>query len=84
MSELSQAAIKEQSMARLIIRRFFKHRLAGFAIAVLVILILLASFAYLDRNLPTHFNAPAWNTGLEPMNWAGTSSPAFCMVVVSR
>jgi peptide/nickel transport system permease protein len=53
MSELSQSTIEEQSMARLIIRRFFKHRLAGFAIAMLVILILLASFAYLSKYSPT-------------------------------
>ena len=53
MSELSKPAIKEQSMARLIIRRFFKHRLAGFAIAVLTILILSAVFAYLSPYTPT-------------------------------
>ncbi|MFN2144898.1 MAG: ABC transporter permease [Anaerolineales bacterium] len=53
MSELSKPAIKEQSMARLIIRRLFKHRLAGFAIAVLTILILSAVFAYLSPYTPT-------------------------------
>jgi peptide/nickel transport system permease protein len=53
MSELSKPAIKEQSMAYLIIRRFFKHRLAGFAIAVLTILILSAVFAYLSPYTPT-------------------------------
>ena len=53
MSELSQSTIKEQSMTRLIIGRFFKHRLAGFAIGVLIILIFLATFAYLSKYSPT-------------------------------
>ena len=53
MSELGKSAIKEQSMASLIIRRFFKHRLAGIAIAALVILILSAVFAYLSPYTPT-------------------------------
>lgn len=39
--------VQEQSMGHLILRRFFKHRLAGFAIAVLMILILSSVFAYL-------------------------------------
>ena len=45
MSEAGKSTLKEQSMARLIIRRFFRHRLAGFAIGALAILILLAVFA---------------------------------------
>jgi peptide/nickel transport system permease protein len=60
MTEMAAAADKtralngeEQSMARLIFRRFFKHRLAGFAIAVLVILILSSVFAYLTPYTPT-------------------------------
>jgi len=53
MSELGKSAIKEQSMASLIIRRFFKHRLAGIAIGALVILILSAVFAYLSPYTPT-------------------------------
>jgi peptide/nickel transport system permease protein len=53
MSELGKSVIKEQSMTRLIIRRFFKHRLAGFAITVLMILILSAVFAYLSPYTPT-------------------------------
>ena len=40
-------------MARLIIRRFFKHRLAGIAIATLVLLILSALLAYLSPYTPT-------------------------------
>ena len=53
MSELSASTIKEQSVARIIIRRFFKHRLAGFAIAVLLILILSALFAFVSPYTPT-------------------------------
>lgn len=53
MSELGQSTIKEQSMASLIIRRFFKHRLAGIAIGALLILILSAVFAYLSPYTPT-------------------------------
>ena len=53
MSELSKSTVKEQSMAGLIIRRFFKHRLAGIAIAALTILILSAVFAYLTPYTPT-------------------------------
>jgi peptide/nickel transport system permease protein len=53
MSELSKPTIKEQGMARLIIWRFFKHRLAGIAIAALVILILSAALASLSRYSPT-------------------------------
>ena len=40
-------------MARLIVRRFFKHRLAGFAIAVLFILIISAVFAFKSPYTPT-------------------------------
>ncbi len=43
MSELIPAS--EQSMARTIIKRFFKHKLAGVAIALLAILILASVFA---------------------------------------
>ena len=60
MTEIAAAAditrplnIQEQSMGRLILRRFFKHRLAGFAIAVLMILILSSVFAYLTPYTPT-------------------------------
>ena len=72
MSELSQSTIQEQSMARLIIRRFFKHRLAGFAIGMLIILILLATFAYLSQYSPTG-QEPA-NSFQQPSttHWFGT------------
>ena len=53
MSELTGAPIKEQSVARVIIRRFFKHRLAGFAIAALIFLIVTAVLAFLSPYTPT-------------------------------
>ena len=53
MSELSKSAIKEQSMTALIVRRFFKHRLAGIAVSALIILILSAVLAYLSPYTPT-------------------------------
>jgi len=53
MSELNTSTVKEQNMARIIIRRFFKHRLAGFAIAALFILILSAAFAFTSPYTPT-------------------------------
>jgi peptide/nickel transport system permease protein len=53
MSEARKNTPKEQSMARLIIRRFFKHRLAGVAISVLLILVFSAVFAFLSPYTPT-------------------------------
>jgi peptide/nickel transport system permease protein len=72
MSELSKTSISGQSMTRLIVRRFFKHRLAGFAIAVLMILVLSAVFAFLSPYTPTQqepinsFKAPSAE------HWFGT------------
>jgi len=53
MSEFSTSRVDQQSMARLIIRRFFKHRLAGLAIAALLILIISAVFAFASPYTPT-------------------------------
>jgi peptide/nickel transport system permease protein len=53
MSEAGTLDIKEQNMTSLIIRRFFKHRLASIAIGALVVLILSAVFAYLTPYSPT-------------------------------
>ena len=63
MSELTAHA--EQSLARTIIRRFFKHRLAGIAVAVLAVLVLASVFA---------FTAPYSPTEQEPSNKFQTSS----------
>ena len=72
MSEAGKAALKEQGMASLIIRRFFKHRLAGVAIAVLLLLIFTAVFAFLSPYSPTQ-QEPA--NSFQPSNaahWFGT------------
>jgi peptide/nickel transport system permease protein len=53
MSEQVQTASSTQSMAGVIIRRFFKHRLASVAIGALIILILSAVFAGLSPYTPT-------------------------------
>jgi len=72
MSELSKSTFKEQSMVALIVRRFFKHRLAGIAIATLIILIFSAVMAYLSPYTPTQ-QEPA-NSFQPPSadHWFGT------------
>ena len=64
-------------MARVILRRFFKHKLAGIAIAVLAFLVLASAFA---------FTTPYSPTGQEPTNsfqksnavhWFGTDEINF-------
>jgi peptide/nickel transport system permease protein len=59
-------------MARLIVRRFFKHRLAGIAVVVLITLILLAVFASFSHYGPTEQD-PA-NSYQQPgaSHWFGT------------
>jgi len=72
MTEVTLVPQQEQSMARLIVKRFFKHRLAGLAIAVLAILILLSVFAFLSPYSPTQ-QEPA-NRFEKPtlQHWFGT------------
>ncbi|MEK6751239.1 MAG: ABC transporter permease [Chloroflexota bacterium] len=53
MTELTVTPSREQNMARLIMRRFFKHKLAGIAIAVLAFLVFAAVFANLSPYSPT-------------------------------
>ncbi len=72
MSELGKPAIKEQSMARLIIRRFFKHRMAGVAITVLLILVLSAVFAYLSPYTPTEQEPANSFQRSSAAHWFGT------------
>jgi len=50
---MNEATIQEQSMARVILRRFFKHKLAGIAIAVLALLVLASAFAFTTPYSPT-------------------------------
>jgi peptide/nickel transport system permease protein len=72
MTELTAQPPREQSMPRLVIRRFFKHRLAGVAIAALLTLILLATFAFLSPYSPTEQNPS--NSFQKPNleHWFGT------------
>jgi peptide/nickel transport system permease protein len=63
MSELT--AHTEQGLARTIVRRFFKHKLAGVAVAVLAILMLASVFAFASPYSPTE---------QEPSNKFQTSS----------
>jgi ABC-type antimicrobial peptide transport system permease subunit len=53
MNELIPAAPHEESLAHLVLRRFFKHRLAAIALIVLALMILLATAAPLSRFSPT-------------------------------
>jgi peptide/nickel transport system permease protein len=62
---MSDRRPSEQSLARTIIRRFFKHKLAGIAVAVLAFLVLASVFAFLSPYTPT---------GQEPANKFQTSS----------
>lgn len=62
---MSDRRPSEQSLARTIIRRFFKHKLAGIAVAVLAFLVLASVLAFLSPYTPT---------GQEPANKFQTSS----------
>ena len=53
MSEIAVIPSREQNMASLIVRRFFKHKLAGIAIAVLALLVVAAIFANFSPYNPT-------------------------------
>jgi len=72
MTESLSPAYEEQGVIRLILRRFFKHRLAGYAIALLIVLILSATFASLSPYGPTE-QVPA-NKFQKPnaAHWFGT------------
>jgi peptide/nickel transport system permease protein len=71
MIELTPAT-SQPNMATLILRRFFKHRLAGFAIGVLVALILLASFASLSPYGPTAQDPAHSFQNPSAAHWFGT------------
>lgn len=72
MSELTAAPVREQNMAWLITCRFFKHKLAGIAIAVLAFLVLAAVFANLSPYNPT--DQEPTNSFEKPnsVHWFGT------------
>jgi len=62
----------EESMTRLITRRFFRHRLAGIAIAVLAILVLSSTFAFLTPFSPTDQEPTNLFQRPGPAHWFGT------------
>jgi peptide/nickel transport system permease protein len=53
MIELPETRRREESLARIVVRRFFKHRLASLALIALVVMVLLALGASSSRYLPT-------------------------------
>jgi peptide/nickel transport system permease protein len=70
MSELTHPT--EQSLARTIIRRFFKHKLASIAVAVLAVLVLASVFAFATPYSPTE-QEPANRFQKSSMeHWFGT------------
>ncbi|MEW5941857.1 MAG: ABC transporter permease [Chloroflexota bacterium] len=72
MTDALAPAIQEQSMARLIVRRFFKHRLAGAAIAVLALLVLSAVFASLSPYGPTEQDTSNTFGTPDRVHWFGS------------
>ncbi|MCK6582188.1 MAG: ABC transporter permease [Anaerolineales bacterium] len=73
MSEIeSTLSIREQSMAAPITRRFFKHKLAGVAIAVLALLVLFSVLADLTPYEPTEQNPTQMFQKSSLQHWFGT------------
>lgn len=73
MSEIEATlSVREQSMAALITRRFFKHKLAGVAIAVLALLVLFSVSADLTPYEPTEQNPTQMFQKSSPQHWFGT------------
>lgn len=63
---------REQSMGRIVLRRFFKHKLAGIAIGILLILIVVAAFAGLNSHNPLEQNPTNSFAKPNTTNWFGT------------
>ncbi len=72
MSELSLSSRKEEGIAALIVRRFFKHRLAGIAIGVLSILVIASVFAFFSQYDPTTQNPTNSFQTSNAEHWFGT------------
>jgi len=72
MAEINTLAIQEQSMARLVLRRFFKHKLAVIAVSVLALLVLVSVFAGFSPYNPT--DQTPTNSLKQPnsIHWFGT------------
>lgn len=62
----------EQGMARTVIRRFFKHKLAGIAIALLTVLILASTFAFASPYIPTDLEPTNSFQKTTAGHWFGT------------
>ena len=69
---LQAVAPREENMVHLIIRRFFKHRLAGLAIGAMFLLILLATLASLSPYSPTGQQPTNSFQRPSPEHWFGT------------
>jgi peptide/nickel transport system permease protein len=63
---------REQSMGRIVLRRFLKHKLAGIAIGVLLVLVLFSVFAGLNSYSPTEQNPTNSFAKPNATNWFGT------------
>lgn len=68
----SSPLTKEQSMATVITRRFFKHKLAGVAITVLALLVLFSALASLTPYEPTEQNPTNIFQKTSASHWFGT------------
>ena len=72
MSESAATVRRDESMSRLVTRRFFRHKLGGIAIAVLAMLVLASVLAFITPYGPTDqvpsnsFQRP------DPAHWFGT------------
>lgn len=62
----------EPGMARTVIRRFFKHKLAGIAIALLTVLILASTFAFASPYIPTDLEPTNSFQKTTAGHWFGT------------
>jgi peptide/nickel transport system permease protein len=72
MIEVAASRRREENLAQVILRRFFKHRLAMIALAALLVMILLAAGASLSRFLPTQQQPTLQFKPPSAEHWFGT------------
>lgn len=72
MIELETTPSAEQGMARVVLRRFFKHKLAGIAVAVLAILVLASALAFASPYSPTEQEPTNSFQKVSAEHWFGT------------
>lgn len=72
MTELGSSTQQSESIGALIVRRFFKHRLAGIAITVLMLLVLASVFASFSQHSPTDQNPRNSFQRANAEHWFGT------------